>query len=125
MAVAKYGGRDCELSTTGLDADGHAIDSWKVTRSILDEIDPALGDFGSLAWSSPVYRSNGAGQNGWYYQGSALSSDCLRHWTDAGQCYYSDMGHVEVCTATCLRPTEFAAQCLSTLLVAEAARQRA
>ncbi len=35
------------------------------------------------------------------------------------------MSHVEVCTASCLYPTTFAAQCISTLLVAEAARKRA
>ena len=122
MAIAKFGGRDCELSTTGVDADGQSIESWDATRRILDKIPASLADHGSVAWSSPVYRSNYATSNSWYYQGSAISSDCLRHWTDAGQCYYSDMGHVEVCTATCLRPTEFAAQCISTLLAAEAAR---
>ncbi|MCO6456008.1 MAG: proteasome accessory factor PafA2 family protein [Pirellulaceae bacterium] len=120
MALPKYGGRDCELSTTGVDADGRAIDSWTVTRHVLRQLAPALNDRDVTVWSWPLYRNQ-------HLSGSASASsmDCLRHWTEGGQCYYADMSHLEVCTASCLVPTTFGAQCLSTLLAAEAARRRA
>ncbi len=120
MAEPKYGGRDCELSTTGLDSRGESIDSWKVTPTVLAELTPALAELGIGVWSRQSVRHAYAGS-----YASPYSTDCLRHWTEAGQCYYADMGHVEVCTASCLYPTTFAAQCLSTLLGAEAARHRA
>ncbi len=41
MAQPKYGGRDCELSTTGVDARGNSLDPWKVTCRVLDELGPA------------------------------------------------------------------------------------
>lgn len=137
MSVPKWGGRDCELSSTGIDADGRTIDAWKVTREILGRIEPALASQQVRVWSRDVrwtpsggygsgsgYRSNQGGQG--YAPGvSVYSRDCLRHWTAGGQCYYSDMGHVECCTAATKSPREFAAQCVSTLLAAEAARRLA
>jgi hypothetical protein len=120
MATPKYGGRDCELSTTGVDARGESIDSCKVTSNVLAELTPALTELGVGVWSRQYLRQGYAGG-----YASPYSTDCLRHWTAAGQCYYADMGHVEVCTASCLQPTTFAAQCISTLLGAEAARNRA
>ncbi len=122
MAVPKYGGRDCELSTTGQDANGKMIDPWAVTQNVLRHIGDAVRQFGGVVWTHPTAHFNIGKRNG---NQLAVSADCLRNWTDGGQCYYSDMAHVEVCTATCLRPTDFAAQCLSTLLVADSARRHA
>ncbi len=121
MAIPKSGGRDCELSTTGVDADGRSIDPWKVTREILRQIGPALASYGVKVWSRRS-RSQGYGYGGYATQ---YSSDCLRNWTSAGQCYYSDMAHLEAASATSLAPKTFAAQCLSTVLAAEAARKLA
>lgn len=140
MSVPKWGGRDCELSSTGIDADGNTIDSWKVTREILGCMEPALASHQVRVWSGDVrwtqgsgygsgygYRANDGGYGGYGYTSgvSVYSRDCLRHWTAGGQCYYSDMGHVECCTAATKTPREFAAQCVSTLLAAEAARRLA
>jgi pup-ligase protein len=116
--VVKYMGRDCELSTTGLGLDGQAVTNWNVVRDILAQIGPALRARGAVVWCGDVSR----GGTGY---GSFYSTDCLRNWASNGQCYYSDMGHVEVCTAPTARPKHFAAQCISTLLVAEEARKRA
>lgn len=138
MSVPKWGGRDCELSSTGIDAGGQSIDSWKVTREILDGMEPALASHQVRVWTRDArwtrgcghgYNSTAGGYGGYsgglgYASGvSVYSRDCLRHWTAGGQCYYSDMGHVECCTAATKSPREFAAQCVSTLLAAEAARR--
>lgn len=109
----KFLGRDCELSTSGSGPQGHSVDSWRVTRAVLDQIPRALAASGATSWK----------RNGSY--GSAYSMDCLRHWTSGGQCVYSDMGHVEVCTAETLRPSNFALQSVSLLRAAEAARRLA
>lgn len=119
MTKQIFGGRDCELSTTGVDARGNTIDAWKVTGKVLEQITPTLAEQGVRAWS----RQTPAHGGGYGY--SPYSMDCLRHWTSAGQCYYADMSHAEVCTASTLHPATFSAQCISTLLVAEAARKRA
>ncbi|MBC8875239.1 MAG: proteasome accessory factor PafA2 family protein [Planctomycetes bacterium] len=121
MAIPKRGGRDCEFSTTGVDAAGRSIDPWKVTRNILRQIGPALAAYGAKAWSRQT-RSRGYGYGSYATQ---YSSDCLRSWTSAGQCYYSDMAHYEAASATSLAPKTFAAQCLSTVLAGEAARKLA
>jgi hypothetical protein len=113
MATPKYLSRDCELSTTGVAADGRTVDAWRVTRKILACLPQALGRFGAKCWTRGDMN------------GSAYSSDCLRYWTSGGQCYYSDMGHLEVCGAESLRPQDFALQGMSLLRVAEAARREA
>jgi len=122
MDTVKYLGRDCELSTTGVDADRRAVSSWEVTRRVLAQIDAAFAPLGTRTWS---HRPGPARGHDRERSGSAYSADCLRHWAPNGQCYYSDLAHVEVCTAECRTPYEFAAQSWSTLLVVEAARRRA
>jgi hypothetical protein len=120
MAVPKYGGRDCELSTTGVDPSGAAVDCCLVTSRVLAAMGPALAALGIRTWSR---QPSGEGYT--CRPASPYAVDSLRHWTAGGQCYYADMGHVEVCTASSLYPTTFAAQCLSTVLSAEAARSLA
>ncbi len=115
MAVKKYLGGDCELSTTGIDADGGSLDSWTVTHAVLRQIKHAAEGLGVTAWSRDT----------WHDSGSARAEDCLRHWTSAGHCIYADMAHVEVCTATTLYPRSFAAQSIAMLVVAERARRLA
>ncbi|HUG92609.1 MAG TPA: proteasome accessory factor PafA2 family protein [Planctomycetaceae bacterium] len=110
--IPKRMGRDCELSTTGLDADGRPVDPADVAQQVLRQIGPVFERRGGAAWTHSR-------------RFHAYSMDCLRHWTSNGQCYYSDMSHVECCTATCLDPLVFSAQCLSLLAVAEDARRRA
>ena len=129
MTLPKYLGRDCELSTTGSDERGRAISPWDVTQAVLEHVDAAFEPEGARSWTRPTAWDSGRGGTGWPYAttgggwgGSAYSSDALRRWTPGGQCYYADMSHVEVCTAEVLTPRGFAAQSLSTLLVAEAAR---
>lgn len=112
MPVKKFIARDCELSTTGYDNEGRALDSWVVTQKVLRQIGPALASRSAVTWSGSDAR-----------YGSRYSVDCLRQWTSAGQCYYSDMGHVEVCTAEVLNPYDFAAQSISLLRAAEEARR--
>jgi len=119
MAEKKYLGRDCELSTTGIDADGGSLNSWTVTSAVLRCIKRAAADAQVTVWSRDARR----GDPGSSYKGSASADDCLRHWTSAGQCFYADMAHVEVCTATSLYPRNFAAQSIATLLIAEKARR--
>ncbi len=114
MAVKKFIARDCELSTTGFEPSGRTLDSWEVTKKVLAQIGPALAAQSALTWS----------ESGYHY-GSRYSIDCLRQWTSAGQCFYSDMGHVEVCSAEVLNPRAFAAQSISLLRAAEAARRLA
>lgn len=129
--IPKFLGRDDELSTTGF-TPGESIDSWKVTQLVLAQMDAAFAARGVRTWTRPTSGSPSAG-NGWSSAGwggggawggyqSAASSDCLRHWVGSGQCYYSDMGHVEACTCATLDPLTFAAQGLSTLVAAEEAR---
>ncbi len=118
MGVPKFLGRDCELSTTGVDALGRGIDPWVVTQAVLERIGAA---FEPRATWTPRSAGSGAGSPA----SGAGSTDELRHWPPNGQCYYSDLAHVEVCTAETLDPRRFAAQCLSTLLVVEEARVRA
>ncbi len=125
--VVKFVGRDCELSTTGIDGRGQAIPSWTVAQRVLGAIDTAFVRVGGNVWRRRTRRdsswSRGDHWGGSY--ASASSTDCLRQWPSNGQCYYSDMAHVEVCTAETHRPCEVAAQSWSTLVVAEAARQQA
>src|SRR3989304_3092404 len=135
MATPKYIGRDAELLTAGVDAAGQPIPQWEVVRTLLQHVGAAFEPFGAKPWSQHCWSndSNGSayGYSGGYYGGyygsysSSFSNDCLRHWMPNGQCYYSDMSHWEGCTAEALSPYEYALQCLSSLRVAEAARQRA
>lgn len=115
--VDKFLGRDCELSSTGLDARGGPIPPWDVTCAVLREIDAAFEPHGTRSWSRPGFEQRRA----W----GASSTDTLRSWAPNGQCFYSDMSHVEVCTAETKDPRTFAAQSLATLYVAETARRRA
>ena len=127
--VPKFVGRDCELSTTGIDGAGVRIPNWEVTQRALDHIDAAFAPHGKRTWARPARALTGYGR----YDGSgfgsswvsAASSDCLRHWGPNGQCFYSDMSHLEVCTAETRQPGEVAAQSWAALKVAEAARRRA
>lgn len=112
MPQAKFIARDCELSTTGVDEDGDAIDQWKVTSLILAQIPKVFQARDGQVWTHDS-------------RVSPYSMDCRRNWASSGQCYYSDMSHVEVCTAETTRPRTFAAQCWSTLLAAEEARKLA
>ena len=119
MAQQKYIGRDCELSTTGMGKFGQSLSCWSVTRSVLQQIDIAAATAGATVWAGdPQEESSSAAASP-----SASSIDCLRHWTSAGQCFYADMAHVEVCTPTTLYPRSFAAHSIATLLTAEQARR--
>jgi hypothetical protein len=65
MAVEKFVGRDCELSTTGADAAGQALDPWKVTGALLRQLGPALEAGGTQVWSRDARsRSNWGGGSG-------------------------------------------------------------
>ncbi len=149
MPIPKLMGRDCELSTTGLTYDGQTIRSWRVTRHVLGHIEAAFEPVGGRVWTrrswwqdsgstgssgSTDSRSASAAPSGSWpgSQGSSTydwqgfqSIDAFRHWTSSGQCYYSDMSHLEFCTAETLDPRKLAAQCLGALQVSEVARQRA
>ena len=124
MAIPKFMGRDCELSTSGVDARGRALQPWDVTRAVLDHIDAAFQPYGTRTWSRPRGWGDALGPAAWGAHASAYSSDCLRHWTPAGGCAYSDMAHLEVCTPATLHPRSYAAHCFAALWVVDAARQR-
>jgi proteasome accessory factor A len=113
MSSTKFIARDCELSTSAVGADGRPIDSWKATRKVLAQLPAALEQYGTSTWC----RNGGSA--------SAYSMDCLRQWTSGGQCFYSDMSHVEVCTAETSLPSTFALQNISVIRAAEAARRLA
>jgi hypothetical protein len=121
MSVVKFLGRDCELSTTGLrPSQPHKsapvrIPPWETTQRVLEHIDAAFAPLHTRCFTVDAHAPHASA--------SAWSSDCLRHWAPNGQCYYADMAHVEVCTAETSTPRTFAAQCWSTLHVAEAARR--
>ncbi|MEE8146016.1 MAG: hypothetical protein V3T24_00305, partial [Longimicrobiales bacterium] len=154
MPIPKLMGRDCELSTTGLTPDGRTIRSWRVTRHVLTNIDAAFEPVGGRVWTrrswwqgsgptgstygSDAKPASAASSGSWPSAGSWQGSDgngssdygfqsidAFRHWTSSGQCYYSDMGHLEVCTAETLDPRKLEAQCLGALQVCEVARKRA
>ncbi len=111
--IPKHGGRDCELSTTGIDADG-AIHPDEVTRAILNHIPTALCSRGGHVW---------CGQ-GTYFN-TSYSTDYLRRWASNGGCHYGDLGPVECCTPTCLDPFEFARRSILMVQIAEEARRLA
>ncbi len=118
--IAKHVGRDCELSTSGMDPRGRGIESWEVTRHVLRHVGAALEPDDGKIWTPRRYwhgdRDDEYGR--W-------SSDTLRNWTSAGQCFYADMSHCEACTAETKYPRVVAAQSLGVLEVLEAARRRA
>ena len=122
MTLAKFIGRDSELSTTGVDASGEPLDSSEVTQKVLEQIGPVIEERGGVVWSRGASGNHYGGGRYWL---SPYSVDSMRQWTSAGQCYYADLCHVEAVTAACLSPHKFAAQSLSTLLVAESARRHA
>ena len=51
MVTKHFVGRDCELSSTGVDARGEAIHPWDVTRAVLSHIGAAFEESGRKAWS--------------------------------------------------------------------------
>jgi hypothetical protein len=104
----KYGGRDCELSSTGMAASGASIHADDVTSAVLNEIPAAIAAGGGKTWCSQ--------------RPSFVLSDYQRRWPSNGGCTYGDMGHVEVCTPTVLDPFEFARRSLLSVLIAEEAR---
>jgi hypothetical protein len=121
VTIPKRVGRDCELSTTGLTSDGRTIQPWRVTREVLAHIDAALTPIGGRVWRrpvEPVWRGEWSGSED-------ESSDTLRHWTSSGQCFYSDMSHVEAVGAETVDPLRLTAQSLGVLTVCEAARRAA
>jgi Pup amidohydrolase len=134
MITKKFIARDAELMTAGIGPDGQRLQQWEVVQHLLAHAGAAFEQFGNPPWSShnwsngPNYNSGGyyggynSGYGGYY---SSYSTDCLRHWAPNGQCFYSDMSHWEGCTAEVTSPFEYAAQCIGSLKVAEAARRRA
>ena len=121
MAIKKFIGRDCELSTTGTDDEGGALDSWTVARAVLRQLERAAQDSQTTVCSpSSNWRTSSA-----TYYGSAYDQDCCRHWLSSGNCLYIDMSHLECATASSLQPRTFAAQSIAILLLAEKARQLA
>ena len=110
--IPKHFGRDCELSTTGIDGLGNPVDPGRVTREILRQLPTACAERGLSVYS----------------EGSRFASysmDCCRNWTSNGQCHYADMAHHEVCTPTCLDPFDFQAHSWSMVQIAEEARRLA
>jgi proteasome accessory factor A len=124
MPLPKYIARDAELLTAGADPEGQPMAPWEATRRLLARVDAAFERYGARVWSQHARGPHDAhwSSSGW---GSPMSIDCLRTWAPNGQCFYSDMAHWEGCTAETLSAREYAAQCLSTLVVADRARQRA
>ena len=108
----KFLGRDCELSSTGIDGDESSIDPGRVTREVLRQIPEAFTAQGATVWSE---RS----------RFMSASMDCLRNWSSSGMCHYADMAHVECASAVCLDPNDLAAQCWAMVRAAEEARQLA
>ncbi len=149
MPIPKLMGRDCELSTTGLTPEGGTIHPSHVTPHVLSHIDAAFEPVGGRVWTRRSWWQESGSTGSTYSSGSSSASaapfgswqgsdagrssnwygsysiDTLRHWASSGQCYYSDMSHLEVCTAETADPRKLAAQCLSTLQVCEVARKRA
>ena len=119
VIVPKHLGRDCELSTSGVDPNGDPIHPWDVTRDVLTHLGAAFEATGGRIWT-PRVRWGGS-----EWSASSSSSDTLRNWTSSGQCYYSDLSHCEGCTAETKDPRQAAAQCLSLMCVYEMARRRA
>ncbi|MGA2799235.1 MAG: proteasome accessory factor PafA2 family protein, partial [Thermoguttaceae bacterium] len=135
MVIKKYIGRDAELMTAGVNADGQPLQQWEVVQELLKHAGAAFEPYGHRPWTHHKW-SNGSnyyagghygGYNSGYYGGynSCHSTDCLRHWMSNGQCFYADMSHWEGCTAEVLSPFDYALQCYSSLYVAEEARRRA
>jgi len=85
---------------------------------------PAYGDDPSETRSIWTGAGNW-GSGGWAGGPSAFSTDCCRNWAPNGQCFYADMAHWEGCSAEHPDPLGYAAQSLSLLRVAEAARVQA
>ncbi len=122
MPLPKYIARDAELLTAGCDPEGQPMAPWEAAKRLLARVDAAFEPLGARPWSQHAHE-----QSAGYYggAGSPVSIDCLRNWMPNGQCFYCDMSHWEGCTAEALSAREYAAQCLSTLVVADAARRRA
>ncbi len=109
--IPKHGGRDCELSSTGTNANG-SIDPGNVTGAILRQVPAAVEARGGRVWCS----------QGSYF---SYSTDSLRRWASNGGCHYGDLGHVECCTPTSLDPFEFSRRSLLSVRIAEEARRLA
>lgn len=122
MSIPKFAGRDCEVSTTGMDAQGCSIDAGTVTREILHYVPAALEQFGATYWTRDLQQGSRFSPQAYV---ATTYREMLRIWSSAGQCFYPDMGHVELCTPSCLDPRSFAANGLAVLTVAEEARRLA
>lgn len=109
----KHFGRDCELSTSGLDSQGEAIHPRHVTQRLLAALKD-LGPEGLRAWTP---------RSGVGYLPTYLDSD--RRWLSNGMCFYNDQWHVEACTPLERTPSDLAASSIAMLQVADAARRRA
>ena len=149
MPIPKLMGRDLELSTTGLTPEGETIHPSYVTPHVLSHIDAAFEPVGGRVWTRRSWWQESGSTGSRYGSGSSAATapplgswegsdtsrssdrygshsiDTLRHWASSGQCYYSDMSHLEVCPAETADPRQLAAQCLGTLQVCEVARKRA
>ncbi len=82
--VINYLARDCELSTTGIGADGQAIASWNVVRPILAQIGPVFRAQGAEVWSGDISRKGSC------YNASS-SMDCLRNWASKSCSLWEDL----------------------------------
>ncbi|NUQ66058.1 MAG: proteasome accessory factor PafA2 family protein [Pirellulales bacterium] len=120
MSIPKFTGRDCEVSTTGIDAAGRPIDAGTVTREILARVPAALEKLGATYWSRDLSWRNQFSSHAFV---GTTYREYLRIWSSAGQCFYPDMGHVELCTPSCLGPRTLACHALAVLTVAEEARR--
>ncbi|MGD0897922.1 MAG: proteasome accessory factor PafA2 family protein [Thermoguttaceae bacterium] len=139
MAIPKFVGDDCELSTTGRGADGRPLDGLEVAYAILDRIDEALIPHGLKAWAGDrAYRDDPWQKNcrrdsgrrqAWSGGRNALAYvnrfDSNRHWLPNGGAAYCDCEKLELCTAETMYPSRYAAQHIGNLVLAEQARQAA
>jgi len=139
MAIRKFVGDDCELSTTGSQPDGRPLGGLEITYVILDWIGAALRPHGLKAWagdrnsaddpwSGNPYRQSGPRQ-GWANGGGKAvyvnRFDSNRHWLPNGGAAYCDCEKIELCTAETMHPRRYAAQHIASLAIAEQARRAA
>jgi hypothetical protein len=128
MAIPKFIGDDCELSTTGRGPDGRQLGGSEVTYALLDYIDEAFLPHGLKVWADrPVGRSGPRRGCAWGKSGSATwinRFDSYRTWLPNGGCGYCDCEKLEMATAATLHSRRYAAQHIASLVIAERARQR-
>jgi Pup amidohydrolase len=139
MAIPKFVGDDCELSTTGRGPDGRPLDCLEISYAILDRIGAAMDPLGVKVWSGNRHNSNEvwghpSGRNhgsrhGWGNgRGTPLyvnRFDSNRKWGSHGGAAYCDCEKGEWNTAETLTPRRYAAQHIGSLVMAERARRLA